>query len=146
MTKNIKRVGLLKDTQPKTKTATQTFRNPQLAPEAVEEHGSTPRTANQALTKAGLGILLLCFIALIFIPKPELLRYQKLNTVATSIYWPGLYGVGEGLWDSELAVYIDRPRQELHLCFQHEQNEQCARYTILEQGGMGAVLMHLLGF
>jgi hypothetical protein len=152
MAKNIRKVGLLKDTKPATKPAFQTDNatakeNPGTNTTRTGSHG--PAQSSKALVFVGKMLsylLLLLVMALILLPKPELLRYQKLHTVATSIYWPGLYGVGEGLVDSDLAVYIDRSRQELNLCYQHEQTQQCTRYQILQQGGLVDVLLFTLGF
>lgn len=153
MAKNIRKVGLLKDSKPANKPTFQTdnataadnaspnaARNGLLAP--AKASAKVPAIAGKVLSY----LLLLLLLALILLPKPELLRYQKLNTVATSIYWPGVYGVGEGLVDSDLTVYIDRARQELNLCYQHEQAQQCSRYQILQQGGMVDVLLFTLGF
>ncbi len=151
MAKNIRKVGLLKDSKPANKPTSQT-NNP-----ATTDHNNAVRTGSrvpgQSSSRASAiagkvlsYLLLLLLLTLILLPKPELLRYQKLNTVTTSIYWPGVYGVGEGLVDSDLTVYIDRARQELNLCYQHEQAQQCSRYQILQQGGLVDVLLFTLGF
>ncbi len=150
MAKNIRKVGLLKDSKPATKPTYQT-NNPATTDNNAARTGSrvpaqSSSRASTITVKVLSYLMLLLILLLILLPKPELLRYQKLNTVATSIYWPGLYGVGEGLVDSDLAVYIDRSRQELNLCYQHEQAQQCSRYQILQQGGLVDVLLFTLGF
>lgn len=152
MAKNIRKVGLLKDSKPAKKPAFQTDNTTtkQNAGTNTARTGSDGKAqSSKMLAFAGRVLsylLLLLILLLIVLPKPELLRYQKLNTDATSIYWPGIYGVGEGLVDSDLAVYIDRSRQELNLCYQHEQAQQCTRYQILQQGGLVDVLLFTLGF
>lgn len=152
MAKNIRKVGLLKDSKPATKPAFQadnTTTKQNAGTNAARTGSNGKAQSSKMLAFAGrvLSYLLLLLILLLMVlPKPELLRYQKLNTVATSIYWPGIYGVGEGLVDSDLAVYIDRSRQELNLCYQHEQAQQCTRYQILQQGGLVDVLLFTLGF
>lgn len=153
MAKNIRKVGLLKDSKPVNKTTNQSNSASTVA-HASASHANrgvpvTAQSTSRALAITGKAfsyLLLLLVLVLIILPKPELLRYQKLNTLATSIYWPGVYGFGAGLVDSDLAVYIDRSRQELNLCYQHEQTQQCTRYQILHQGGLVEVLLFTLGF
>ena len=152
MTKNIRKVGLLKDSKPTPKTTPQTS-NAQTGL-ISENSGATTSSTIAAATSTSvagkiLGKLLIytsviLVLALIVLPKPELLRYQKMNTVATSIYWPGAFGIGEGLVDSNLAVYIDNSRQELNLCYELQQEQQCSRYQILHRGGLIDVILHLL--
>lgn len=147
MTKNIKKVGLLKDSAPVTKTKLQTATINTAAVTANQNAAATTATPSNKGSIVGkilsyVGILLL--LAVIVVPKPELLRYQKMNTVTTSIYWPGVFGVGAGLLDSHLSVYIDNARQELNLCYQHQQSQQCSRYQIVHQGGLVDVIMYLL--
>lgn len=147
MTKNIKKVGLLKDSAPATKAKLQAATTNTAAVTANQNAAATTATPSNKGSIVGkilsyVGILLL--LAVIVVPKPELLRYQKMNTVTTSIYWPGVFGVGAGLLDSHLSVYIDNARQELNLCYQHQQSQQCSRYQIVHQGGLVDVIMYLL--
>lgn len=143
MTKEIKKVGLLKDTGPSKKaapvqtSATQTEAAKNIMPSA-KDLSNKPKSKG----KLGLIILLTILIVLVFAPKPELIVYRKMNIQASSIYWPGFMGRGAKLLDSELAVTIDEARREMTLCF--ENNKNCQKYHIERQEGLVGVLKHLL--
>lgn len=152
MTKNIRKVGLLKDGQPASKPKAQANNSTaevQSGAQAAVTSTTKASTAKSSASGKYLGKFLSYFalgllLVLILLPKPELLRYQKMNTVATSIYWPGVFGAGAGLIDSHLVVYIDNSRKELSLCYQQEQDQQCSRYQILHRGGLIDVISYLL--
>ncbi len=146
MTKNIKKVGLLKDSAPapKAKTqATSTNSATVTAQQNAAASTATPSNKSSMASKLLSYVLLLLLLAIVLVPKPQLLRYQKMNTVTSSIYWPGIFGLGAGLLDSNLAVYIDNARDELNLCYQHQQTQQCSRYQIVYQGGLVDVITFL---
>ncbi len=144
MTKEIKKVGLLKESGASKKTApTQT---------PSKQADTTKNTSPQSLpaqslpeprkSKLGFIILIVGLIALILVPKPELIVYRKMNIQAQSIYWPGFMGQDAKLLDSELSVTIDEARQEMTLCF--ENNNNCQKYHIEKQEGLVGVVKYLL--
>ncbi len=145
MTKEIKKVGLLKDAGASKKTAPA-----QAQPSQTDSIKSTASPARELASKPlpqrtgklGLMALLACLVLLILIPKPELIVYRKMNIQAQSIYWPGFMGHDAKLLDSELSVTIDDARREMTLCF--EQNKNCQKYHIEKQEGLVGVIKYLL--
>lgn len=85
---------------------------------------------------------LCALIALVF-PKPQLLTYKKLNTVATSIYWPGLLGVEAMLFDSDLELAGEIEQGKIFLCAPNNPNVGCQKYQIVNHEGFFAVIRHL---
>ena len=106
---------------------------------AAEQQGGKQRSASAKLMLYGAFILL---FALLLIPKPQLLTYQKLSMVATSIYLPPLLG-GPVLLDSTLAVQSISEDNNLYLCQDLSQVSSCQKYQIIKREGVFAVIMHL---
>ena len=103
------------------------------------EHGEKQKSASAKLMLYCLGIV---FIALILIPKPQLLTYQKLSMVATSIYIPPVLG-GPSLLDSSLFVQSTPKDNTLYLCQDLSLASSCQKYHIIKKEGVFAVIMHL---
>lgn len=142
MAKEIKKVGLLKDVDRSTKTAP----TPAAAPTRNTATAKTaqPPAASKASHKLGIGLLVVVLSVLVLIPQPELIVYRKMNIQASSVYWPGLFGHGEGLLDSELQVSFNPGRNEMQLCFEANQNIGCQTYLIEKRDGLFSVIRHLL--
>lgn len=85
-------------------------------------------------------------IALIFIvfPKPQLITYEKLGVVATSVYWSGLPGLDPVIFDSTLHPRPALDKNTLYLCINKNDPDSCQRYQIIEKEGFIAALKKLL--
>ena len=81
---------------------------------------------------------------ILVIPKPQLLTYEKLGLVTQSVYWPGLFGYGAMLFDSNLQPNADLARNSLYLCQNNKQPDTCQKYRITEQGGFFSALNKLI--
>ncbi len=144
MAKQIKPVALLTPSAATNKknSATKT-REAEPAKATAVAAGNVP--APSALPGKTLGwtaaVLLLAFI---LTPKPELIVYQQLNIQAKSVYWPGIFGFGAGLADSQMLVYLDDERREMRLCYAETSAVQCSKYRITHRGGLLDVGRYLL--
>lgn len=145
MSKAIKKVGLLKDSDKPKKTAsarqaidaTAAQQSLELLPPLPNKTHAAPRSM-----KSTMIVLVTLLVLLILLPKPQLLHYGTLQMDTKSIYWPGMFGYGEGLIDSHQRVLIDEERQEMYLCFPNQKKEDCTKYRIKQQEGMIAALLH----
>jgi len=97
--------------------------------------------------------LLIILLALLLTPKPELIIYKQQNIQATSVYpsslkmrvyWSGVFGLGAGLSDSQMLVFLDDERCEMRLCYAGELAVQCNKYQIIDRGGMLEVGRYVL--
>ncbi len=149
MTKNIKKVGLLKDVEPAKKAGASS----QSTVPATPKNNSTQQSIRTAAAsqpekstskKLLLLSLLTILLVVIAVPKPELIVYRKMNIQASSIYWPGLLGHGAGLLDSDLKVQFDSGRNEMSLCFEANTKTDCQTYFVEKREGLIAVIAHLL--
>ncbi len=148
MAKEIKKVGLLKDVDSNKKTAATSTSTSQAATTGIVTTSQPTRTTSKPEEKSAgkfwLGLLVCILVLLIVVPKPELIVYRKMNIQASSIYWPGLFGHGEGLLDSNLQVSFETGRNEMNLCFEAKSKTDCQTYTIDRRDGLVAVIGHLL--
>lgn len=107
-----------------------------------------PKTAVSAKSAVGQklfgGGLIMVLLGLILIPKPELIVYRQQNIQTSSIYWPGIFGLGAGLNDSKMQVFLDDARREMRLCYTNEAEVHCSTYQITERGGVIDVGRYLL--
>jgi hypothetical protein len=83
-------------------------------------------------------------LTLRLIPKPELIVYQQQNIQAKSIDWSGIFGLGEGLNDSQMFVFLDDQRRKIRLCYAAEVAVQYSKFQITHRGGMLEVGRYLL--
>ncbi len=148
MAKEIKKVGLLKDVDstkkvPSTSTAQPTATNNSV-PNQTGRTSANVQPETKSGRKIGLILLLSLVVLLVLFPKPELIVYRKMNIQASSVYWPGLFGHGEGLLDSNLQVTFDNGRNEMNLCFETKTKTDCQTYFIDKRDGLFAVIGHLL--
>ncbi len=149
MAKEIKKVGLLKDVDSNKKpAATSTTTSQATAGGATAAQTARSSAKAQPDAKSGgkfwLVVLISFVVLLVVFPKPELIVYRKMNIQASSIYWPGLFGRGEGLLDSNLQVSFDTGRNEMNLCFEAKSKTDCQTYTIDRRDGLVGVIGHLL--
>lgn len=149
MAKQIKKVALLKDDSAGKKMATESLAKKPLSQKVSGSAAAANQTKRAAKTTSVasrlMQLLMLCLLlVLLLLPKPQLLHYQKMNIATTSLYWPGVFGLGAGLSDSDLKVYLDEQRNELNLCYQDPQNQQCSSYKVLHRGGLVEVIQYLL--
>ena len=145
MAKQIKPVALLSPSATRSK-------NQPSAKSTTTEAGrisDAEQVADKIRSSAGprlLGwFLLIVALALVLTPKPELIVYQQQNIQAKSVYWPGVFGWGAGLSDSQMLVYVDDERHEMRLCYAGELAVQCSKYHIVHRGGLLEVGAYLMG-
>lgn len=86
-------------------------------------------------------------IALIIVPKPQVLVYKKLGLTASSIYIPGWFGTPGKLLDSTQKVILEKQLGLVYLCFGEinpgkQLKEQCNRYQFVEQRGIFSAFFH----
>lgn len=144
MAKQIKPVSLLSPNSA-TRQATVATKPRHAAAEQAPTNPQSAEAHNRSVVKQlSAGILMTCIFSLILIPKPELIVYRQLNIQASSIYWPGIFGLGAGLTDSQMQVYLDDDRHEMRLCYTDEPTVQCSKYQITSRGGLIEVGKYLL--
>lgn len=80
-----------------------------------------------------LGVII---IALIIVPKPKLIHYQKLSIDAYSIYVPYLFEENGFLVDSKQQAIIDDKLNLLFLCRGKQKAGECLQYKIIETRGL----------
>lgn len=144
MAKQIKPVTLLSPSAASNKN-TSTTKAPVTAVNQKPAEQHSPDTMPSTAPARLLGwCLLLMLLALLLTPKPELIVYQQQNIQAKSVYWSGIFGLGAGLSDSQMLVFIDDERREMRLCYAGEQAVQCSKYQIIHRGGILEVSRYLL--
>lgn len=97
-----------------------------------------PKGKGKWIVLAVIGILF------IILPKPQLITYEKLGLVASSIYWQGLPGIDPVLFDSNLHPKPALERNTLYLCHDLKTPDSCQKYQIVKQEGFIAAMMKLL--
>ncbi|TMO12240.1 hypothetical protein CWB59_20925, partial [Pseudoalteromonas sp. S326] len=70
-------------------------------------------------------------VAIIF-PIPTLLTYKKLGFVSERIYWPGVFGYGLTILDSNLHPQLDEKRNALYLCEDMKAPQSCQKYQLIK--------------
>lgn len=88
-----------------------------------------------------LGVLII--VAILF-PKPQLITYEKLGMVATSVYWSGLPGVEPVLFDSALHPRSALDRNTLYLCIDKNDPNTCQKYQIVKKEGVISAITTLI--
>lgn len=94
-------------------------------------------TSQLMLLAAGV----LAVVLVLFIPKPELIKYQSANIISEGIYWKGL-GSGSGmLFDANASfVKIDEQSNRLHICYGKNETSNCQQYQIIENYGFAGAI------
>ncbi|MEO2266375.1 hypothetical protein V1358_03395 [Pseudoalteromonas sp. YIC-656] len=103
---------------------------------------TTAQNTKSASSKLIFYAIIIAIIAFIFTPKPQLLTYQKLGMVTSSVYLPPILG-GPSLVDSSLVVQSEPEDNSLYLCHDLGQTNTCQKYQIVKREGVFAVIVHL---
>ncbi|MCG9769041.1 hypothetical protein L1D59_10505 [Pseudoalteromonas piscicida] len=157
MAKPSKKQSLLGQVQSNQKKRTSTTKNRRPSPQQIAamkaQQTAQAQQAQQAQTATdndrpkGKGKwIALAVIGILFVvlPKPQLITYEKLGLVASSIYWPGLPGIDPVLFDSNLHPKPALERNTLYLCHDLKNPDTCQKYQIIKQEGFIAAMMKLL--
>ena len=141
MSNNTKKQSLLGKTPQKRKTPVKKPRNrPQTASQSSANPTSTPADQPVKSKKGLLITLAIIFAVAIIFPKPTLLTYKKLGMVSESIYWPGVFGKGAMLIDSNLHPQLDSKRKSLYLCSDLQKPQSCQKYQVIADNGLFAAI------
>tara|TARA_R110000822_G_scaffold49435_5_gene129546 strand:- start:5741 stop:6253 length:513 start_codon:yes stop_codon:yes gene_type:complete len=143
MSTNTKKQSLLGKAPRSTKTTkNKQNRSTTTKPNNIKQSANTSAN-NKAAQKSKSSLLttlgLLLFI-IIIIPKPTLLSYHKLGMVSNSIYWPGVFGYGATLLDSNLQPQLDSKRKALYLCTDTVNSKSCQKYKVIADNGIIAAI------
>tara|TARA_R110000823_G_scaffold104471_7_gene222427 strand:+ start:1738 stop:2250 length:513 start_codon:yes stop_codon:yes gene_type:complete len=143
MSTNTKKQSLLGKAPRSTKTTkNKQNRSTATKPNNIKQSANTSAN-NKAAQKSKSSLLttlgLLLFI-IIIIPKPTLLSYHKLGMVSNSIYWPGVFGYGATLLDSNLQPQLDSKRKALYLCTNTVNSKSCQKYKVIADNGIIAAI------
>ena len=143
MSTNTKKQSLLGKAPRSTKTTkNKQNRSTATKPNNIKQSANTSAN-NKAAQKSKSSLLttlgLLLFI-IIIIPKPTLLSYHKLGMVSNSIYWPGVFGYGATLLDSNLQPQLDSKRKALYLCTDTVNSNSCQKYKVIADNGVIAAI------
>lgn len=145
MSIKIKRQSLMGDSASKKKVKQRaTKKQPAQSPSQAEIQAAQKQVAAKVEAKPKKGLWLsLAFIALaaLIIPKPQLISYQKLNVVGTSIYWPGFLGLPATIFDSDLTLAGEIEQGKIFLCDNINQNVGCHKYQVVKQEGFISVIL-----
>ncbi|WMO12979.1 hypothetical protein [Pseudoalteromonas piscicida] len=157
MAKPSKKQSLLGQVQSNQKKRTSTTKNRRPSPQQIAamkaQQTAQAQQAQQAQTATdndrpkGKGKwITLAVIGILFVvlPKPQLITYEKLGLVASSVYWPGLPGIDPVLFDSNLHPKPALERNTLYLCHDLKNPDTCQKYQIIKQEGFIAAMMKLL--
>ena len=80
---------------------------------------------------------------LLFIPKPELIKYESANMVSEGVYWDGLGSSGM-LFDANASfVKIDKDTNHLHICYGAKETSNCQQYRIIENQGLAGAISRI---
>lgn len=111
---------------------------PTQRPVATELNTKAKNDTNQkSKSKKGLFIsFAVVAVIILAFPKPTLLTYKKLGMVSESVYWPGLFGKGATLIDSNLHPTYDSSRNSLYLCSNLQKPESCQKYQVIADNGL----------
>ncbi|MBQ4857118.1 hypothetical protein [Pseudoalteromonas sp. MMG007] len=143
MSKTPNKQSLLGKTPARKKTAQK--RKPQPSTQRSQTSNENVQTLNDERkhTKPKKGLFItFAVIAVIILafPKPTLLTYKKLGMVSESIYWPGVFGKGAMLIDSNLHPQFDSKRKSLYLCSDLQKPQSCQKYQVIADNGVFAVI------
>lgn len=143
MSTNTKKQSLLGKAPRSTKTTkNKQNRSTATKPNNIKQSANTSAN-NKAAQKSKSSLLttlgLLLFI-IIIIPKPTLLSYHKLGMLSNSIYWPGVFGYGATLLDSNLQPQLDSKRKALYLCTDTVNSKSCQKYKVIADNGIIAAI------
>ncbi|WP_141096243.1 hypothetical protein [Lacimicrobium sp. SS2-24] len=92
---------------------------------------------------SALLLFTLLLVAIVFIPMPELVTYERANIVSKGVYWQGLGDSGKLLDAKASFVKIDNDTGYLFVCHDMPSANTCQQYRIIERQGPIAALSHL---
>ncbi|NMM41627.1 hypothetical protein [Pseudoalteromonas arctica] len=145
MSNNIKKQSLLgKTPQRKKPTAPTSKRKAPAQTNVTQPQTASSELAETKKSRTGIIVAGVIMFAILVIPKPQLLTYEKLGLVTQSVYWPGLFGYGAMLFDSNLQPNADLARNNLYLCQNNKQPDTCQKYRVTEQAGFFSALQKLI--
>ncbi|ODB33317.1 hypothetical protein BB427_22600 [Pseudoalteromonas sp. BMB] len=154
MAKPSKKQSLLGQVQSNQKKRTSTTKNRRPSPQQIAAmKAQQTAQAQQAQTatdndrpKGKSKWIALAVIGILFVvlPKPQLITYEKLGLVASSVYWSGLPGIDPVLFDSNLHPKPALERNTLYLCHDLKNPDTCQKYQIIKQEGFIAAMMELI--
>lgn len=145
MSNNTKKQSLLGKTPQKRKNPVKKPRNRSQATPPSSANTAPIVKANASKSKKGLLICLaVIFLVIIIFPKPTLLTYKKLGLVSESIYWPGIFGYGRTLLDSNLHPQLDEKRNALYLCMDKKAPQSCQKYQLIKNNGFFAAVANYI--
>ena len=139
MSKTPKKQSLLGKTPARKKTIQKNKTQATSQRQAQTNQHNIDAALNSQEPKAKKGLLItLAIIAVIIVafPKPTLLTYKKLGMVSESIYWPGVFGYGATLIDSNLHPKFDDKRKSLYLCRDLQNPQSCQKYQVIADDGL----------
>ncbi|WP_462154148.1 hypothetical protein [Pseudoalteromonas piscicida] len=154
MAKPSKKQSLLGQVQSNQKKRTSTTKNRRPSPQQIAamkaqqtaqaQQAQTATDNNRPKGKGKWIALAVIGILFVVLPKPQLITYEKLGLVASSIYWPGLPGIDPVLFDSNLHPKPALERNTLYLCHDLKNPDTCQKYQIIKQEGFIAAMMELI--
>ena len=98
--------------------------------QTINNPASTNNSDHVSKSKKGLLVTLgIITVIILAFPKPTLLTYKKLGMVSESIYWPGVFGYGAVIVDSNLYPQFDSNRKSLYLCSDLKKPQSCSKVS-----------------
>ena len=146
MSNQSKKQSLLGQIQPQKKKRPSNQKKKRPSP---QQQRAAKAQAQQSVSEKPKGIkrwIILSIIALIFIvfPKPQLITYEKVGVVATSVYWSALPGLDPVIFDSSLHPRPALDKNTLYLCMDKLDPDTCQKYQIIKKEGFFGALRALI--
>ena len=148
MSNQSKKQSLLGQIQPQKKKRPSNQKKKRSSPQQ-QRAAQAQVQAQQSVSEKSKGIkrwIILSIIALIFIvfPKPQLITYEKVGVVATSVYWSALPGLDPVIFDSSLHPRPALDKNTLYLCMNKLDPDTCQKYQIIKKEGFFSALRALI--
>ena len=148
MSNQSKKQSLLGQIQPQKKKRPSNQKKKRPSPQQ-QRAAQAQAQAQQSVSEKPKGIkrwIILSIIALIFIvfPKPQLITYEKVGVVATSVYWSALPGLDPVIFDSSLHPRPALDKNTLYLCMDKLDPDTCQKYQIIKKEGFFGALRALI--
>ena len=148
MSNQSKKQSLLGQIQPQKKKRPSNQKKKRSSPQQ-QRAAQAQVQAQQSVSEKSKGIkrwIILSIIALIFIvfPKPQLITYEKVGVVATSVYWSALPGLDPVIFDSSLHPRPALDKNTLYLCMNKLDPDTCQKYQIIKKEGFFSALKALI--
>lgn len=151
MSNKSKKQSLLGQVNPQQKKRQSSQKNKRLSPQQQRAAMAQAQLAQTQLNNPPrqkgikrwitLGIIALLII---LFPKPQLITYEKLGVVATSVYWSALPGLEPVIFDSSLHPRPALDKNTLYLCMNKQDPDTCQRYQIIKKEGFFSALKALI--